>query len=156
MILSLRWIESLNIYGNISRGRINSDINTGPSLSIRVGDSSYIPKFSREGGYGLVKESDIKRDLVNQLETNGVHGAHYIDLISDYMSLWHIKNQLILDIKTRGVSVPYQNGPSQSGSKKNDSISELNKTNAQMLRILNELGLRAGDIRPPDDDVGEL
>lgn len=102
------------------------------------------------------KEAEIKKDLVNQLERNRVYGNHYLDLVNDYMSLWDIKNQLIQDIKKRGVSVPYQNGPNQSGHKRNDSIAELNKTNGQMLKILNELGLRASDIGPADDDVGEL
>ena len=104
----------------------------------------------------MAKEADIKKDLVNQLERNGVFGNHYLDLINDYMCLWDIKNQLIQDIKSRGVSVPYQNGPNQSGFKKNDSIGELNKTSGQMLKILNELGLRASDIDPPDDFDEEL
>ena len=38
----------------------------------------------------------------------------------------------------------------QSGYKKNESIAELNKTNAQMLKILSELGLKA---RPMDPDL---
>lgn len=104
----------------------------------------------------MAKKSDIKRDLVNQLEGNGVYGSHYIDLINDYLCLWDIKNKLIEDITERGVSVPYQNGPNQSGHKKNDSIGELNKTSGQMLRILNELGLRGCDIKPPDDFDEEL
>lgn len=71
------------------------------------------------------------------------------------MSMWDIKNKLIKDIKTRGVTVEYKNGANQFGHKKNDSISELNKTNAQMLKILNELGLKASDIMMVDDDDDE-
>jgi hypothetical protein len=104
----------------------------------------------------LAKKTDITRDLINQLEKNGVYGAHYLNLIDDYLCLWHIKNQLILDIKTRGVSVGWINGPGQAGFKKNDSIGELNKTSGQMLKILSELGLRACDIKPPDDFDEEL
>ena len=103
----------------------------------------------------MTQESDIKKDLVNQLEKNGVHGSHYLDLVDDYISLWAIKNKLIEDIKERGVSVPYQNGPNQGGCKKNDSIPELNKTNGQMLKMLAELGLRAYKIKPEDDGDGE-
>jgi len=104
----------------------------------------------------VAKKADIKKDLIDQLEQNGVHGNHYLDLINDYMCLWDIKNQLIRDIKKRGVSVIYQNGPNQSGYKKNDSIAELNKTNGQMLKILNELGLRASNIEPADDADEEM
>lgn len=104
----------------------------------------------------MAKKADIKNDLINQLERNGVFGRHYLDLINDYMALWDIKNKLIKDIKARGVMVKYQNGEYQWGHKKNDSISELNKTNAQMLKILNELGLKAGAAGSGDDPDEEM
>lgn len=104
----------------------------------------------------MTKKTDIKNDLVNQLERNGVYGKHYLDLIDDYMAMWEIKNKLIKDIKARGVVVKYQNGPEQWGHKKNDSIAELNKTNAQMLKILNELGLKASSAGLADDGDEEM
>jgi len=94
----------------------------------------------------------IKKDLLKQLNNNGVRGSHYVDLIEDYMSMWDIKNQLIKNIIEKGVSIRYQNGENQYGFKKNDSISELNRTNRQMLTILNDLGLKAADIKVVDDD----
>ncbi|HID0883027.1 TPA: P27 family phage terminase small subunit [Clostridium botulinum] len=87
----------------------------------------------------LAKE--IKKDLLKQLEENETYGKHFEDLINDYIALWDIKNRLIADIKERGVSVEWNNGK-QAGKKKNDSIPELNKTSAQMLKILAELGLK--------------
>jgi phage terminase small subunit len=108
------------------------------------------------GGGGMAKKLNIKKDLMDQLERNGVYGSHYLDLINDYMALWEIKNKLIKDIKTRGVSVYWCNGGGQKGYKKNDSISELNKTNAQMLKILNELGLKASSVEPADDGDEEM
>lgn len=95
---------------------------------------------------------EIKKDLLKQLESNGTYGKHYEDLIDDYMALWNIKNRLIEDIKERGVSIEWNNGK-QYGYKKNDSISELNKTNAQMLKILSELGLKPV---PQVDDNDEI
>lgn len=99
-----------------------------------------------------MKKRDIKNGLLCQLEKRGIEGAQYKDLVNDYMALWNIKNQLIKDIKERGVSVEYQNGQNQKGFKKNDSISELNKTNAQMLKILQELGISATMISDEDED----
>ncbi|MGH0950526.1 P27 family phage terminase small subunit [Bacillus mycoides] len=93
----------------------------------------------------------IKQDLMNQLQENGTSGAQYIDLVSDYMALWDIKNNLILDIETRGVVVDWSNGR-QEGKKKNESIGELNKTNAQMLKLLAELGLKATELEKGEDD----
>lgn len=101
----------------------------------------------------LAKE--IHQDLLNQLQQNETYGKHYEDLVSDYMALWDIKNRLIADIKINGVSIEWNNGK-QAGKKKNDSISELNKTNAQMLKILSELGLKASPKEPLENDNDEM
>ncbi len=92
---------------------------------------------------------EIKHDLLAQINKKDVN-RHFVNLIDDYMDLWAIKNLLIEDISKRGVSIKYNNGGGQGGYKKNDSVSELVKINAQMLKILNELG-----INPPADDGGE-
>ena len=98
----------------------------------------------------------IRQDLIDQLERQGIYGRHYLDLVEDYMALWDTKNALILDIQQRGVMSKYQNGENQWGYKKNDSIPELNRTNAQMLKILNELGLKASKLEAVDADDGEM
>lgn len=101
------------------------------------------------------KKAEIKQDLIDQLDRNGVYGNHYLDLIDDYMALWTIKNKLIADIRKRGVSVEYKNGANQWGHKKNDSIPELNKVSAQMLKILNDLGLNATKFEAVEDEDDE-
>ncbi|UNT55822.1 P27 family phage terminase small subunit [Lysinibacillus capsici] len=94
----------------------------------------------------------IEKDLKEQLHEKGAIHSYYIDLVDDYMALWDVKNMLIDDINERGVTVP-----GMHGQKKNDSVGELNKTNAQMLRILAELGLKVTDIEKPEpDDDDEL
>ncbi|MGQ3738441.1 P27 family phage terminase small subunit [Bacillus sp. Fil] len=97
----------------------------------------------------------IQNDLMNQLKVNKTSGAQYTDLVADYMALWDIKNNLISDIEERGVVVEWSNGK-QKGKKKNESIQELNKTNAQMLKLLEALGLKATEIEVQDDDVPDL
>lgn len=103
-----------------------------------------------------LKESEkyeaIRKDLLDQLDRNGIHGKQFKDLVEDYMSLWIVKNLLIDDIKSRGVSIKWNNGGGQNGYKKNDSVGELNKTNAQMLKLLNELGIKATVADSGDDD----
>lgn len=103
-----------------------------------------------------LKESEkyeaIKKDLLDQLDRNGIYGKQFKDLVEDYMSLWIVKNLLIDDIKSRGVSIKWNNGGGQNGYKKNDSVGELNKTNAQMLKLLNELGIKATVADSGDDD----
>jgi phage terminase small subunit len=104
----------------------------------------------------MSKKTEIKKDLLDQLERNGIFGKHYLNLIDDYISLWEIKEKLIKDIKKRGVSVYWCNGGGQEGYKKNDSIAELNKTNAQMLKILSELGLKAEKQERGGEDDEEM
>lgn len=99
-----------------------------------------------------MKRKDVKSDLLDQLERNGVQGNQYTDMINDYMNLWDIKTNLIKDIQERGVTCKYQNGENQWGYKKNDSIAELLKTNAQMLKILDALGLKAERIESDEDE----
>ena len=94
----------------------------------------------------LLRKS-IEDDLKKQLSEKKIKGRHYHDLISDYMSLWDIKNKLIADIDERGVVVTW-NG----NLKKNDSVSELNKTNAQMLKLLSELELKVSDVSMDGDE----
>ena len=98
------------------------------------------------------KYEAIRKDLLDQLDRNGIYGKQFKDLVEDYMSLWIVKNLLIDDIKSRGVSIKWNNGGGQNGYKKNDSVGELNKTNAQMLKLLNELGIKATVADSGDDD----
>ena len=98
------------------------------------------------------KYKDIKKDLLDQLDRNGTVGEYYIDLIDDYMDFYETKTMLIVDIKTKGVSVKYDNGGGQSGYKKNDSVDQLLKVNAQMLRLLNALGIEPSGGEDNDDN----
>lgn len=101
------------------------------------------------------KRQLIRSDLLRQLESKGITGKQYIDLIEDYMALWDLKCLLIEDIDTRGAMIEWQNSETQRGYKKNDAVSELPKVNKQMLSLLKELGLQAVAIKGDDDDAPE-
>lgn len=112
--------------------------------------------FVREGGVwcmGTSVKNLIEQDLISQLEERGVLLKYHEDLVKDYLSYYDIKRKLITDIKKRGVSVFYQNGENQKGYKRNESISELNKVTATMLKILSELGLKPPQ-KASDGDSG--
>ena len=105
-----------------------------------------------------LKRIEIKNDLLDQLERNGVYGQHYTDLVEDYMRMWEVKNELYRDIKNKGVNIKYQNSETQWGYKKNDSVGELTRTNNQMLKLLDSLGLKASKfenelIEEEDDEM---
>lgn len=89
------------------------------------------------------KYKEIESDLRQQLKENGTYGNFFDDMIDDYMAMYVTKTLLIEDIQKRGTIVTYNNGGGQSGMKKNESVEMFNKTNAQMLKLLAELGLKA-------------
>jgi len=101
-------------------------------------------------------KTEIKQDLLDQLERNGTIGKYYIDLVDDYMALWDTKKKLIADIKERGVTVKYQNSETQWGYKKNDSVDQLVKVNQQMLKLLDALGIKPSQDGDPDDGDMEM
>lgn len=86
---------------------------------------------------------EIEKDLKDQLEANGTFGKFFEDMVQDYMAMYVTKTLLIKDIQKRGTIVEYNNGGGQKGFKKNESVDMFNKTNAQMLKLLSELGLKA-------------
>lgn len=94
---------------------------------------------------GRLNNEQIRGSLITQLKDKGIYKNHYIDLVDDYMSFWVIKSQLTKDIAERGVNIEYKNGRNQFGVKQNDSVLNLVKVNAQMLKILSELGLKGAD-----------
>lgn len=101
---------------------------------------------------GSAEYESIRSDLLSQLKMNQTTGKYYLDMIRDYMDLWVTKNLLLKDIKTRGVTVRYNNGGGQSGYKKNDSVEQALKVNTQMLKILDSIGIKPSTCGGGEDD----
>ncbi|PAF32113.1 hypothetical protein [Paenibacillus sp. 7516] len=73
---------------------------------------------------------------MKQLKANGPPPSYHKDLVKDYLSLWDLKNELILDIESTGIQINGMHGP-----KSNPSIADLHKTNDRMIKILDALNL---------------
>lgn len=58
------------------------------------------------------------------------------------MHYWKLKKDLIQDIKKRGIRYEAMNGNGIKVEKTNESVQNLQKTTAIMLKILSDLGLR--------------
>jgi len=97
-----------------------------------------VKKITRSKRY-----KEIEKDLLDELEANGTCGKFFEDMVQDYMAMYVTKTLLVRDIQKRGTIVEYNNGGGQCGFKKNESVDMFNKTNAQMLKLLSELGLKA-------------
>ena len=100
--------------------------------------SEEVKKITRSKRY-----KEIEKDLLDELEANGTCGKFFEDMVQDYMAMYVTKTLLVKDIQKRGTIVEYNNGGGQCGFKKNESVDMFNKTNAQMLKLLSELGLKA-------------
>lgn len=83
----------------------------------------------------------VRKSLIAQLERNGATDEHYVDLVDDYMRLWRIKDELQADVAKRGAKVEIYTA-SAVNIKTNDSVLDLLKVNAQMLKILEALNLK--------------
>jgi len=101
-------------------------------------------------------KAKIKNDLLEQLQKNGTCGSYYTDLIEDYMKMYDIKERCSKDIKERGVMVEYISNTGIMNKKKNEAVEQILKTNAQMLKILQSLGIKAVAGKSSGDDDGEL
>lgn len=77
-----------------------------------------------------------------QLELRGMNAEFYKDMIDDYVYYWSLKKKLISDIKSKGLRYKTINGNGVVVEKTNDSVVNLQKTTATMLKILADLRLK--------------
>ena len=99
----------------------------------------------------------IETDLIKQLEGMGIYNEYYSDLVNDYMDLWDIKNNLIQDIKDRGVTTEYNHGGGQRGVKQNESIQGLVKISDRMSKLLITMGIKPDTaITEEEDEIIDL
>lgn len=85
---------------------------------------------------------DIENDLREQLKALKKSGKYFEDLVSDYMNLYDLKTELKKDIKENGLRIICKSGNGFDVEKPNESIKNLLSVNAQMLKLLNDLGLQ--------------
>lgn len=91
------------------------------------------------------KTSSIREDLRNQLISQGKFGKQFDDMVEDYLYLVDLKERLKHDIDENGIRYENTGGNGFKTFKPNESCERLLKTNAQMLKILQDLELKAPD-----------
>lgn len=96
------------------------------------------------------KKKAIKEDLHNQLIQQNKFGKQFDDMIEDYIYFVELKERLKHDIDTNGMRYKTTGGNGFTTYKPNESVERLQKTNGQMLKILQDLDLKA-----PDEGGGE-
>lgn len=87
-------------------------------------------------------KKEMYTSLLEQLRLQNKTSDFYKDLVNDYMDYWTIKKKLISDIRKKGLRYETVNGNGIKVEKPNESVTNLPKITAAMLRILNDLNLK--------------
>lgn len=89
------------------------------------------------------EERDQVRDsLMEQLRMQKKTPEFYSSLVDDYMKYWNLKKDLFDDINKNGLRYESTNGNNITTIKPNESVQNLSKITASMLKILNDLNLK--------------
>ena len=91
------------------------------------------------------KKQSIKEDLKNQLIAQNKFGKQFDDMIEDYLYFVELKEKLQNDLNINGFRYKTIGGNGFTTYKPNESYERLLKTNGQMLKILQDLELKAPD-----------
>lgn len=96
----------------------------------------------KDKGVAEVTQKQMRESLNKQLRLQGKTSEFYKDLVEDYLYYWSLKKKLIKDIKDKGIRYSAKNGNGIEVEKANESVVNLQKTTATMLKILNDLNLK--------------
>lgn len=98
----------------------------------------------------------IREDLKNQLISQNKFGKQFDDMIEDYIFLVKLKEELQHDISVNGIRYEAKTGNGYKTDKPNESVQNLLKVNAQMLKILQDLELKAPEEGPKEGEGDDL
>ena len=98
----------------------------------------------------------MKESLIRQLELRGMKAEFYMDMIDEYVYYWSLKKKLITDIRAKGLRYEMINGNGVTVEKANESVVNLQKTTATMLKILADLKLKEPVPEPENPTDGYL
>lgn len=98
------------------------------------------------------KYKTLRASLIEQLERGGNDTPHFLDLVEDYMKMYVAKELCGDDIKAKGVSITSIGSTGQTTIKKNESVDLLIRTNAQMLKVLDKLGIATDGEASEDEE----
>lgn len=97
--------------------------------------------FNHKGG-GRMTKKQMEESLLEQLKLQNKTSDFYRDLVNDYLEYWSLKKKLLADIKKKGIRYATINGNGIEVEKPNESVTNLPKITASMLKILSDLNLK--------------
>ena len=116
-----------------------------------------IKKEEQKRKKNLEKKAEIiRKDLQEQLLSQNKFGKQFEDMIEDYIFFVKLKEDLQYDIKCNGLRYRTMTGNGYPVDKPNESVQNLVKINAQMLKILQDLELKTPDEGPKEGEGDDL
>ena len=105
---------------------------------------------------GKTRGSDIRLSLINFIQENYSDAdekvGYLFGLVDDYMAMYDVAQKLRADIKKRGVNYQFIDSKDNEVTKKNESITDLNRTTQTMIRIQIQIGIRPVGYKTGDED----
>ena len=99
------------------------------------------------------KAEIIREDLNNQLMQQNKFGKHFEDMVEDYIFFFKMKEDMRQDLVDNGLRYRNTGGNGFTTFKPNESVLNILKVNGQMLKILQDLELKAPDEEGEGDDL---
>ncbi len=100
-----------------------------------------------------MKQEDIRKGLIRQLENKGAKTPHFISLVDDYVFLHAQVQKMKTSIRKTGAEYEATSAAGKKYKKENPSVKNIVLYNRQMLAILKELGLNTdGAANDGEDD----
>jgi len=98
------------------------------------------------------KVNNIEKSLIDQLKARNAFIDAFKGLVSDYVAMYSVCEELKADIKERGITIVDYTASGRAVNKPNPSIKELRDTNKSMLMILKQLGLDLDTVKVKSDN----
>lgn len=100
----------------------------------------------------MMTESKLKKSLITQLEEKNAKTDYNLALVDDYIKLWKINKELHKDVKERGAKIITYNSKGCKIVKTNESLTDIQKNEATMLKIYQSMKLQDPVMRGSTDD----
>lgn len=106
----------------------------------------------------IVKVSQIKSSMLEQLEKNGCKTDFYISLVDDYIFAEEQARAMKEDIQNNGITITAISAQGKEYDKENPAIKAFDMYNKQKLAIIKQLGLNIEtiDTRSGEDEESDL
>lgn len=97
-------------------------------------------------------KSRVRKSLEDQLKAKGADIELFKSQISDYMTMWDLKEKLKDDITENGLRLMYKTANGGKAERDNPSVKQIPLINKQMLMLLKQLEISTDNVTRDGSD----